>query len=80
MKAIFAYLSVLSVLGMQTAAACEGCRAPGISSEHQTVMAGIGFSWSIIFMLAFVFSILIGMSWFIAQTCRAVDRRNQSNR
>jgi len=57
--------------------ACVGCREPGsetIAKESPTVLAGWAFSWSVLFMLLFVFLIVGGMSFYIWQTCRRLDR------
>jgi hypothetical protein len=57
--------------------ACVGCREPGsetISKESPTVLAGWAFSWSVLFMLLFVLLIVGGMSLYIWQTCRRLDR------
>jgi len=57
--------------------ACVGCREPGsetIAKESATVLAGWAFSWSVLFMLLFVFVIVGGMSFYIWQTCRRLDR------
>ncbi|MEO6848080.1 MAG: hypothetical protein ABI443_10645 [Chthoniobacterales bacterium] len=79
MKRFFTLLVIWIAIGTQYATACEGCRAPGVEGEYQTVMAGVGFSWSIILMLTIVFSILSGLTWFITKTCRMVDQRNNPN-
>jgi heme/copper-type cytochrome/quinol oxidase subunit 2 len=57
--------------------ACVGCREPGsetIAKESPTVLAGWAFSWSVLFMLVFVFLIVGGMSFYIWQTCRRLER------
>jgi hypothetical protein len=57
--------------------ACVGCREPGsetIAKESPTVLAGWAFSWSVLFMLVFVFAIVGGMSLYIWQTCRRLER------
>ncbi len=57
--------------------ACVGCREPGsetIAKESPTVLAGLAFSWSVLFMLCFVLLIVGGMSLYIWQTCRRLDR------
>jgi heme/copper-type cytochrome/quinol oxidase subunit 2 len=57
--------------------ACVGCREPGsetISKEASTVLAGWAFSWSVLFMLVFVFLVVGGMSLYIWRTCRRLDR------
>ncbi len=58
--------------------ACVGCREPGsetIAKESPTVLAGLAFSWSVLFMLCFVLLIVGGMSLYIWQTCRRLDRK-----
>lgn len=57
--------------------ACVGCREPGtLTLEHETptVLAGMAFSWSVLFMLGFVLAIVFGMSFFIWRTCRQLDQ------
>lgn len=57
--------------------ACVGCREPGsetIAKESPTVLAGWAFSWSVLFMLVLVFAIVAGMSLYIWQTCRRLER------
>ena len=57
--------------------ACVGCREPGsetIAKESPTVLAGWAFSWSVLFMLAFVLLIIGGMSFYIWHTCRRLER------
>jgi hypothetical protein len=59
------------------AAACVGCREPGqdtLAKESPTVMAGIAFSWSVLFMLVFALLIVGGMSFYIGKTCRRIER------
>ncbi|MFZ4484311.1 MAG: hypothetical protein ACOYOL_10075 [Chthoniobacterales bacterium] len=56
--------------------ACTGCREPGEDVEASTVMAGVGLSWSVLFMLAFVFALSGGLGAFMWKTVRAVDARN----
>ncbi len=59
------------------ASACVGCREPGsdvMAKESPTVMAGIAFSWSVLFMLLFVCLIVGGMSLYIGKTCRRLER------
>ncbi|MBJ7259531.1 MAG: hypothetical protein JHD33_08325 [Chthoniobacterales bacterium] len=55
------------------ALACAGCREPGEEVEATTVMAGLGFSWGVIFMLLFLFALCSGLGWFVARTIKAVD-------
>jgi hypothetical protein len=59
------------------AAACVGCREPGqetIAKESPTVMAGVAFSWSVLFMLAFALLVIGSMSYYIGKTCRRIDQ------
>ena len=66
-----------SVFGRGMRMACVGCREPGsetIAKESPTVLAGWAFSWSVLFMLVFVFAIVGGMSLYIWQTCRRLER------
>lgn len=60
------------------AMACVGCRQPGVggADEPQTVLAGVAFSWSVIIMLLFLASLVGGLGFYIAKTCRQVDRKN----
>lgn len=62
------------------AIACVGCRTPEVTSteEPQTVLAGIAFSWSVLTMLGIVIVVVTGLGFYIAQTCRRVDRENIS--
>jgi heme/copper-type cytochrome/quinol oxidase subunit 2 len=74
-------LPILALVALFWAAecgmACVGCREPGsetILKESPTVLAGWAFSWSVLFMLLFVFLIVGGMCFYIWQTCRRLDR------
>ena len=65
------------ISAVECAMACVGCREPGsetIAKESPTVLAGWAFSWSVLFMLVFVFLIVGGMSFYIWQTCRRLER------
>lgn len=42
-------------------------------SEPQTMMAGIAFSWSVLFMLATVFVLLGVFTWAIRNACLQAD-------
>ncbi len=64
---------------MECVMACVGCREPGtetVTKESPTVLAGWAFSWSVLFMLLFVFLIVGGMSLYIWQTCRRLERES----
>lgn len=72
-----ALVSIL-LLAQHSAIACVGCRTPEVTAaeEPQTVLAGIAFSWSVLTMLAIVIAVVTGLGFYIAQTCRQVDRAN----
>lgn len=72
MKRIYATLLVL----FWTAGpllACAGCREPGEDVESATVMAGLAFSWGVLFMLAVVFSLFGGLGTYVWRTIKALD-------
>lgn len=56
-----------------TVDACVGCRQQTVETSTKTLMAGAAFSWSVLFMLAFVFSIVGALTWFFVVTCRRID-------
>lgn len=58
--------------------ACAGCREPGEEVEAATVMAGFGFSWGVIVMLAFVFALSGGVGAYVVKTVRAADARHDA--
>lgn len=66
------------LMGLPAAAqACVGCREPGsetLNHEAPTVLAGMAFSWSVLFMLIFVLAVVCGMAAYIWQTCQRLDR------
>lgn len=66
------------VLLQHSAIACVGCREPGAfgPDEPQTVLAGMAFSWSVLTMLAIVITLLGGLGFYIAKTCKRVDGEN----
>jgi hypothetical protein len=55
------------------ALACAGCREPGEEVEATTVLAGFGFSWGVIVMLVFLFTLCSGLGWFVVNTVKTVD-------
>lgn len=83
MKTLKAQMSAgmvfLFVVASSPVQACVGCREPGtLTLEHEspTVLAGMAFSWSVLFMLGFVMAIVFGMSFYIWRTCRRLDQRH----
>jgi len=78
-KILFSSLLIghLSLGLLSSASACVGCREPGsetINHEAPTVLAGIAFSWSVLFMLAFALLVVGGMGAYIWQTCQRIER------
>lgn len=70
--------AVIFALISHPALACVGCREPGsltLQHENSTVLAGMAFSWSVMFMLGFVMLIVFGMSLYIWRTCRRLDQK-----
>ncbi len=77
MKKVILFALAALLAAAPGALACVGCREPGamtLASENPTVMAGMGFSWSVIFLLGFVLSLLAAMVSYIVSTCRRLDR------
>ncbi|MBX9578345.1 MAG: hypothetical protein K2W97_07720 [Chthoniobacterales bacterium] len=75
MKNILKFLLVLSAIVPFQALACEGCKmaaSKGIS-EPQTIMAGMAFSWSVLFMLAAFFLLLVIFGWAMRTACLQAD-------
>lgn len=59
--------------------ACAGCREPGEDVESTTVMAGLAFSWGVLFMLAVLFSLFGGLGTYMWRTIKAVDGGRRSD-
>ena len=76
MKNILKFLLVLSAVVPFQARACEGCKmaaSKGIS-EPQTIMAGMAFSWSVLFMLVAFFSLLAIFGWAAFSACVQAEK------
>ncbi len=74
-----ALVAAWMLIQVEVAQACVGCREPGadtVARESKTVMAGLAFSWSVLFMLGFVLLMVFGMSFYIWQTCRRLALEN----
>lgn len=80
MKHLAASLIIFFLTRLPDAAACVGCRQPGAGGpdEPQTVTAGIALSWGVVGMLAIVGLIVAGLTYYIADTCRKLDRRHKA--
>ena len=80
------FLTVLSIAGSfvalsGTAQACTGCRVAGEMVENQekeTVSAGVGLSWSVLFMLGTVTVLGSGMGVYIKRTIAQIDQKNST--
>lgn len=82
MKNILKCLLVFSICSPFPVLACEGCKmaaSKGIS-EPQTMMAGIAFSWSVLFMLATFFSLLAIFGWVMRRACLQANAAHHSSR
>jgi hypothetical protein len=79
MKHFTALIVFFFLARLPHAAACVGCRQPGTSGpeEPQTVTAGIALSWGVVGMLVVVLLIVSGLTYYIADTCRKLDRSNK---
>jgi len=79
MKHITALVVFFFLTRLPDAVACVGCRQPGSGGpdEPQTVTAGIALSWGVVGMLAIVGLIVAGLTYYIADTCRKLDRSNK---
>ena len=90
MKHLTALIVFFFLTRLPDAAACVGCRQPGTGGpdEPQTVTAGIALSWGVVGMLAvegervttsqpIVGLIVAGLTYYIADTCRKLDRTNK---
>jgi hypothetical protein len=61
------------------AMACEGCKEPSsVAGSGGVDGISLGFSASVIFMLVMVGSILGGLAWMIARSCRQLDAAHRS--
>lgn len=79
MKHITTLVVFFFLTRLPDAVACVGCRQPGSGGpdEPQTVTAGIALSWGVVGMLAIVGLIVAGLTYYIADTCRKLDRSNK---
>jgi len=71
MKTFLKALLVFTVCAPFEAFACEGCKMAATKgmSEPQTIMAGMAFSWSVLFMLVVVFLLLGIFGWAMRIAC-----------
>lgn len=80
MKTSLAILTGLFLTHAPAAIACVGCRETGLSGneEPQTITAGIALSWGVVGMLSVVLLIITGLAYYIADTCRRLDRQKMA--
>jgi hypothetical protein len=57
--------------------ACAGCRVVTADAADTTIMAGFAFSWGVVIMLAFVFSLFGFLGTYAWKTVQAVDARHR---
>jgi hypothetical protein len=70
---------LITVLLAGPAWACAGCRLPGQESETATILAGAAFSWGVLLMLAFVFSLFGGLGAYMLKTVREADASHRAS-
>jgi len=79
MKIVTLFMIAYFVGAMPGLLACVGCRTPGegMGGDPQImVQAGLGFSWSVLFLLVVVITLVSLFSVYIAKTCQAMDRKH----
>jgi len=74
-KLIVAFLTTL--LLQAPSWACAGCRVVSEDTEAATVMAGFAFSWGVVIMLAFVFSLFGFLGTYAWKTVQAADAQHR---
>jgi hypothetical protein len=79
MKRFYLFLLALFYSWPSLVTACEGCKMSSINGfkETQTLQAGIALSWSVLFLLAFVFLLLGILCWTIRSACLQADQAHQ---
>jgi hypothetical protein len=80
MKTSLAIFTGLFLTHLPAAVACVGCRETGLNGteEPQTITAGIALSWGVVGMLSVVLLIITGLTYYIADTCRRLDRQKMA--
>lgn len=59
--------------------ACEGCKEPSnVAGASGVDGISAGFSWSVIFMLGAVASVLGGLVWMMVRSCKQLDASHQA--
>ena len=75
MKSLAAILAIF--LLHAPAWACAGCRVVSEDTEAATVLAGFAFSWGVVIMLAFVFSLFGFLGTYAWKTVQAADAQHR---
>jgi hypothetical protein len=81
MKYLLKLLFCITALAPWQAFGCEGCKmaaSKGIS-EPQTVMAGMAFSWSVLFMLGIFFLLLAIFGWIVYRASSEADAAHRTS-
>jgi hypothetical protein len=73
----FLALLLATLLLQAPAWACAGCRVVTADAESTTVMAGLAYSWGVVVMLAFVFSLFGFLGTYAWKTVQAVDAQHR---
>jgi hypothetical protein len=59
--------------------ACEGCKEPSnVAGASGVGGISAGFSWSVIFMLGAVASVLGGLVWMMVRSCKQLHAGHQA--
>jgi len=59
--------------------ACEGCKEPSnVSGASGVSGISAGFSWSVIFMLGAVASVLGGLVWMVVRSCKRLSAEHEA--
>jgi magnesium-transporting ATPase (P-type) len=78
---MFRLVSLLGLLWMNlvpSLMACPGCKEPSnVAGASDVGGISAGFSWSVLFMLCSVASIVGGMIFMIVRSCRQLAARGQ---
>jgi hypothetical protein len=75
------FVSLLSLLWMNFAPsliACPGCKEPSnVAGASGVNGISAGFSWSVLFMLFSVASVMGGLIFMIVRSCKQIEARRQ---
>ena len=72
-----------SLLAAQAVQACEGCKqsvgmGDGAGGKVAVNAVGLGYGLSILFLLALVTSVLVGLGWMMYRNCQIIAARQRA--